>query len=60
MAKNDKIKDDEKDQKVMGLQNDPASQRRQVRFIEEGVKTQYRAFLILASARGAMGSILHY
>ena|SRR4030042_6761444 len=42
MAKNEKIKVDEKEQKEQA-QNDRASQQRQIRFVEEGVKTQYSA-----------------
>lgn len=42
MAKNDKIKVDEKEQKAQQqVQNDRPSQQRQMRFVEEGVKTQY-------------------
>ena len=44
MAKNDKIKVDEKEQKAQQqVQNDRPSQQRQMRFVEEGVKTQYSA-----------------
>jgi len=43
MAKNDKIKVDEKEQKAEQVQNDRPSQQRQMRFVEEGVKTQYSA-----------------
>jgi hypothetical protein len=42
MAKNDKIKVDEKEQGAQQqVQNALPSQQRQVRFVEEGVKTQY-------------------
>ena len=42
MAKNDKIKVDEKEQRAQQqVQNAPPSQPRQVRFVEEGVKTQF-------------------
>jgi len=42
MAKNDKTNVDEKDQKAQQqVQNALPSQPRQVRFVEEGVKTQY-------------------
>ncbi len=42
MAKNDKMKVDEKGQRgQQQVQNAPPSQPRQVRFVEEGVKTQY-------------------
>lgn len=46
MGKNDKMKVDEKEQKAQKqVQNDRASQPRQVRFVEEGVKTQYSAIV---------------
>ncbi len=45
MAKNDKIKVDEKEQRVQEAQSDRPSQQRQVRFVEEGVKTQYSAIV---------------
>ncbi len=42
MAKNDKIKVDEKGQRAQQqVQSGPPSQPRQVRFVEEGVKTQF-------------------
>jgi hypothetical protein len=42
MAKNGKTKGDEKEQKAQQqVQDAPPSQPRQVRFVEEGVKTQY-------------------
>lgn len=42
MAKDDKMKVDEKEQKAQKqIQNGPPPQQRQVRFVEEGVKTQY-------------------
>ncbi|OHB60599.1 MAG: hypothetical protein A2167_08035 [Planctomycetes bacterium RBG_13_46_10] len=42
MAKNDKMKVDEKEQSAQQqVQSGPPPQQRQVRFVEEGVKTQY-------------------
>jgi hypothetical protein len=46
MAKNDKMKVDEKEQKAQKqVQSILPSQPRQVRFVEEGVKTQYSAIV---------------
>lgn len=42
MAKNDKIKDDKQNQKApQQIQDDGRMQQRRLRFVEEGVKTQY-------------------
>jgi Protein of unknown function (DUF3467). len=42
MAKNDKIKDDKQNQKApQQIQDDGRVQQRRLRFVEEGVKTQY-------------------
>lgn len=46
MAKNDRMKGDEKEQKAQKqVQNGLPPQQRQVRFVEEGVKTQYSAIV---------------
>jgi hypothetical protein len=41
MAKNDKIQDRVEDQKELKAQNNTQAQQRRIRFVEEGVKTQY-------------------
>lgn len=41
MAKNDKIQDKQQEQKTQQVQSDERAGQRRVRFVEEGVKTQY-------------------
>lgn len=55
MAKNDKTKGDEKEQKVQQQVQDRPLQQRQVRFVEEGVKTIVTASPIrLSLSKGVM------